>query len=328
MSTVIDRAAFERYFATSRKSKGAGRRPTFERRDDDTYADDHTQRHWWTWQNALRAALDQPAPEAQPVAAAAMVQRIRREAEAWDAGSGDLAALLREAADCIERMPAARPDPQPAPEAQPAAYAPLTEGDMGVIASRATAIGEPGSKAWFCALIRAVEAEVLRRVQVGKAPEAQPVARVCEPLGMAVVDFIADDGMRSAHGGIYQTRVQDFATEVQIAFAQQNGLRVRGADPAPEAQPVANVIDWLDRLAETPPSAPYQTNGVLRQDARDAAAALRKYVAAPAQPAYVPLTEGDIVGLTEHIDTSRNGYFIHIARAVESAVLRRAGVKP
>jgi hypothetical protein len=55
-----EREAFERYFAASRKNKGVAHRPTFERREDDTYADDHTQRHWWTWQNA-RAALRAPA---------------------------------------------------------------------------------------------------------------------------------------------------------------------------------------------------------------------------------------------------------------------------
>lgn len=47
------RLEFERYFIESRKSKGANRTPTFERFEDGTYKDDHTQRHWWTWQNAL-----------------------------------------------------------------------------------------------------------------------------------------------------------------------------------------------------------------------------------------------------------------------------------
>ena len=45
---------------------------------------------------------------------------------------------------------------------------------------------------------------------------------------MAVVDAIADDGLRNAAGGIYATRVQEFATEVQRAFAEQNGLQIRG----------------------------------------------------------------------------------------------------
>lgn len=57
------RAAFERYFLQSRKSKGANRKPTFERFEDGAYKDDHTQRHWWTWQNALSAT--QPAQAAQ-----------------------------------------------------------------------------------------------------------------------------------------------------------------------------------------------------------------------------------------------------------------------
>jgi hypothetical protein len=55
-----DREAFERYFAGSRKSKGAGRKPTFARLQDGTYADDHTQRHWWTWQNASSARNAMP----------------------------------------------------------------------------------------------------------------------------------------------------------------------------------------------------------------------------------------------------------------------------
>ena len=52
--------------------------------------------------------------------------------------------------------------------------------------------------------------------------------RTCGQLGMAVVDAIADDGLRNAAGGIYATRVQEFATEVQRAFAEQNGLQIRG----------------------------------------------------------------------------------------------------
>lgn len=47
-------------------------------------------------------------------------------------------------------------------------------------------------------------------------------------LGMALVDEIANDGHRNAAGGIYATSVQDFAREVQRAFAQQNGPLVPG----------------------------------------------------------------------------------------------------
>ena len=56
------RNAFEAYFADSRRGKGASKAPTFARLADGTYADDPTQRHWWTWQNAARAALSAPPP--------------------------------------------------------------------------------------------------------------------------------------------------------------------------------------------------------------------------------------------------------------------------
>ena len=50
------RKIFETYFAGSRRNRGPGKRPTFERFDcDGTYKDDHTQRHWWTWQQAIVA---------------------------------------------------------------------------------------------------------------------------------------------------------------------------------------------------------------------------------------------------------------------------------
>jgi hypothetical protein len=65
---------------------------------------------------------------------------------------------------------------------------------------------------------------------------AQRVPRVpqgLEPLGPALVDSIANDGCRNAAGGIYATRVQQFALEVQRAFAQQNGMQLSAA-PQPE----------------------------------------------------------------------------------------------
>jgi hypothetical protein len=62
-----ERERFEAYFVSSRKSKGVGRRPNIDRMSDGTYADDHTKRHWWTWQNAL-AARASAAPAVQPVA--------------------------------------------------------------------------------------------------------------------------------------------------------------------------------------------------------------------------------------------------------------------
>lgn len=62
MSQDLKREQFEAFFADSRRSRGVAKRPTFERRPDDTYADDHTQRHWWTWQQALRAPAALPKP--------------------------------------------------------------------------------------------------------------------------------------------------------------------------------------------------------------------------------------------------------------------------
>ena len=59
------RLEFERYFLESRKSKGTNRNPTFERFEDGTYKDDHTQRHWWTWQNALLRRIPELEAEVQ-----------------------------------------------------------------------------------------------------------------------------------------------------------------------------------------------------------------------------------------------------------------------
>ncbi len=59
-------------------------------------------------------------------------------------------------------------------------------------------------------------------------PVERPVRPLCLPLGMEAVNFIAADGCYNAVGGIYATRVQEFAREVQRAFAQQNGLDVPG----------------------------------------------------------------------------------------------------
>jgi FMN phosphatase YigB (HAD superfamily) len=58
------REQFEAYFADSRRNRGAKKRPNFDVCSDGTYADDHTQRHWWTWQQALRAAREAVAAEA------------------------------------------------------------------------------------------------------------------------------------------------------------------------------------------------------------------------------------------------------------------------
>ena len=79
--TSAQRAAFEAWFAESRKSKGPSRRPTFERFEDGTYADDSTQRHWWTWQHAAS-----PQPTAAPVAE--LVEALNNLLEAVESMQG------------------------------------------------------------------------------------------------------------------------------------------------------------------------------------------------------------------------------------------------
>ncbi len=61
-----EREAFEAFFR-SRNSKGAEwRERMFDRRQqDDTYADDAVQRHWWTWQNCWQAARSRQQPKQQ-----------------------------------------------------------------------------------------------------------------------------------------------------------------------------------------------------------------------------------------------------------------------
>lgn len=97
------REAFEAWFSDSRRNRGVAKRPNFERMEDGTYFDDHTQRHWWTWQNAARAAV----PAWQPIETAptdgtiflayrrgvvAMARRIPRDdCEMWHFGTENAA---------------------------------------------------------------------------------------------------------------------------------------------------------------------------------------------------------------------------------------------
>lgn len=56
-----EREAFEQFFADSRRGKGqAALSKLLERMPGGDYVQDHTQRHWWTWQKA-RASLSTPA---------------------------------------------------------------------------------------------------------------------------------------------------------------------------------------------------------------------------------------------------------------------------
>lgn len=85
------REAFEAYFSGSRKSKGAGRSVSFDLLPDNTYADDHTQRHWWTWQNAL-AAQAQDSPWKQAIDSELVT--IGRTADSYPSAPDALRAVL------------------------------------------------------------------------------------------------------------------------------------------------------------------------------------------------------------------------------------------
>lgn len=95
---------------------------------------------------------------------------------------------------------------------------------------------------------------VLRHDRLATPPQEPQAAaqapKVCTQLSMAVVDAIANDGCRNAAGGIYETRVQEFAMEVQRAFAEQNRLQVHGLTaataPSVEAQAAHSVNDVMN----------------------------------------------------------------------------------
>jgi len=89
-----ERAAFEAFFADSRKGSGQAKvAKLFDRMPGGDYAQDHTQRHWWTWQNARRAASHEAAGSPTPEAAHEMgakggpiVEAERLAFEAWMRG--------------------------------------------------------------------------------------------------------------------------------------------------------------------------------------------------------------------------------------------------
>jgi len=53
------RPKFEAYFLASRRSKGPNRQPCLKRFPDGTYVSNHTQRHWWTYQQAIKDTIPQ-----------------------------------------------------------------------------------------------------------------------------------------------------------------------------------------------------------------------------------------------------------------------------
>ena len=105
-------------------------------------------------------------------------------------------------------------------------------------------------------------------------------------------------------------RVRDVA---RAALAQPvSAERVPLTDEAaPVATDARSMLEFL--------SARFKHAGVSEAVAESYARDIDAILAAEASPTRVPLTDDQIVDATEHIDTSRNGYFVHIARAIERA---------
>jgi len=83
------RTAFERYWTRSRgEAKHKARIDA--RREDGSYADDSAQRHWWTWQNAMRSTGAPPqVHRAFAIADEAMYELLLSEGVPIDGSPSD-----------------------------------------------------------------------------------------------------------------------------------------------------------------------------------------------------------------------------------------------
>jgi hypothetical protein len=98
-----EREAFEAWFGSTRHSKGVEYRTImFDRRPDDgTYVEDHTQRHWWTWQNAARASLEATS-SAPIVECRAVASHASEVALKWNRANFDGPAFYSALARAVE----------------------------------------------------------------------------------------------------------------------------------------------------------------------------------------------------------------------------------
>lgn len=97
---------------------------------------------------------------------------------------------------------------------------------------------------------------------------------------------------------------------------------------AEKQEPVANASTWFALVMNAAAELENASHCLRDEDAKRVAIRGAKYYRdqantlythpQPAQPKE-PLTEMQIIEATEHIDESRSGYFIHIARAIEAA---------
>jgi len=87
------REAFERYWLRSR-SERKHRDRLQGRRDDGSYADTSVQRHWWTWQSAMRSTGAPPqVHRAFAIADEAMYELLLSEGVAIDGRPSDATAI-------------------------------------------------------------------------------------------------------------------------------------------------------------------------------------------------------------------------------------------
>lgn len=133
------RAQFEAYFSNSRRGRIGKKIPAFQRLPDGTYADDSTQRHWWTWQNAALAAAQPPAaamPRWQLVPVEPTPEMVCAMAKAWQhaVDIGDDNECIAEWKAAIAAAPAAQP--VPATGAQPPTPGWIGIGPEGAVVCR------------------------------------------------------------------------------------------------------------------------------------------------------------------------------------------------
>jgi len=105
------RNAFERFWLRSR-SERKHRDRLQGRRDDDSYADASVQRHWWTWQSAMRSTGAPPqVHRAFAIADEAMYELLLSEGIAIDGNPSDATAIgfTNEACQEVKKLAEASP---------------------------------------------------------------------------------------------------------------------------------------------------------------------------------------------------------------------------
>lgn len=129
-----ERKAFERFFM-SRKSRGAEwREKALLRREDETYVEESTQRHWWTWQNAAAdRALRAASPPAPLPGDTLVMKQAEREALSPE-GHAKLQSIVNTAMGGPDAPKPARIKRTPMEDLRAAAPAPLPPAETEAVA--------------------------------------------------------------------------------------------------------------------------------------------------------------------------------------------------